>query len=403
MMKITKIFGIVCGIIAAGLLAGCAGVSEPNPSEKKTMQTAAKSDKNVLQERLYEAIKGNDLESVKKLVAQGADITYADDFMGQNALHHAACFHSMDVFQWLLDQGMNIHATDKFGNSVLHLLFDLSGAACYGLNVDTGEFYCSHNTKSKPETILKMVKYLTDRKVDINAANKWKNTPVSLAVCFGYLEIVKYLADHGADVKGTLHLAAHTGQYDMVKYLVEQHGEDVNQFDGEALMYASGTAVVRYLVEHGAKINIQDEWGRSPLHEHAQRKNLETIKYLVSSGADIHCRAKDGSSVIHWAANHGRIQNVDFFLKLGLDINDRDNDGKTPLHYACDIHRHDLRKIMKEMIRYLVEHGSDVNLRDKEGRTPLDYAQYSEDDEIAKYLKAHGAVSGKSLNGKKKQ
>jgi len=393
---------ILLGIAAAGLLAGCVGVSESNPSEKKTTQMAAKPGKNALQERLYEAIKENDLESVKKLVAQGADITYAD-FFGQNALHYAASSHSLEIFQWLLDQGSDIHATDKDDNNMLHLLFNSSGVGSYGINIDTGEFYCCPGPKSKPETTLKIIKYLTDRKVNLNAKNQHGMTPVRLAVCFGYLEIVKYLMEHGADIKGTLHLAAKTGQYDMVKYLVEQYGEDVNQFDGEALMYASGTDVVRYLVEHGAKINIQDEWGRTPLHWHAERKNLETIKYMVSSGADIHRRAKDGSSVIHWAANHGRIQNVDFFLKLGLDINDRDNDGKTPLHYACDIPRHDLCKIKKEIIRYLVEHGSDINLRDKGGRTPLDYAQYSKEDEIAKYLKAHGAVSGKSLNGKEKQ
>ena len=306
------ISGIMCGIIATGLLAGCVNVSESNPSEKK-IHTAAKPDQTVLQERLYKAIKGNDLKTVKKLVAQGADITFADDFTGQNALHHAACFHSMDVFQWLLDQGMEIHTIDKFGNTVLHLLFDLSGAGYYGKNMDTGEFYCSHKTKSKPETILKMVKYLTDRKVNINAKNQHGMTPVRLAVCFGYLEIVKYLVEHGTNIKGTLHLAAKTAQYEMVKYLVE-HGADVNEFDGEALADASGTAIVRYLVEHGAKINIQDEWGRSPLHWHAERKNLETIKYLVEHGVDLNLRDKEGRTPLDLAEMH-KHQEIAKYLK----------------------------------------------------------------------------------------
>lgn len=319
------ISGIMCGIIATGLLAGCVNVSESNPSEKKT-QTVAKPDQTVLQERLYKAIKENDLKTVKKLVAQGADITFADDFIGQNALHHAACFHSMDVFQWLLDQGMEIHTIDKFGNTVLHLLFDLSGAGYYGKNMDTGEFYCSHNTKSKPETILKMVMYLTDRKVNINAKNQHGMTPVRLAVCFGYLEIVKYLLEHGANIKGTLHLAAKTAQYEMVKYLVE-HGADVNEFDGEALAEASGTAIVRYLVEHGAKINIQDESGRTPFHEHAQRKNLETIKYLVEHGADLNLRDKDGSTPLDLAEIH-KHQEIVKYLKVHGATSSKSLNGK---------------------------------------------------------------------------
>ena len=117
------ILKMMCGIIAMGMLAGCTGVSKPNPAEMNTILAASKFYQYVILKRLSDAMKKNDLMSVKKYVQQDKDIIKLTDADGRNILHHAACFHSMEVFQWLLDQGMDIHATDKFGNSVLHLLF----------------------------------------------------------------------------------------------------------------------------------------------------------------------------------------------------------------------------------------------------------------------------------------
>ena len=57
----------------------------------------------------------------------------------------------------------------------------------------------------------------------------------------------------------------------------------------------------------------------------------------------------------------------------------------------------------KGIYKCLVERGANVNLRDKDGSTPLDLAEMHNHQEIVKYLKAHGAVSVKSLNGNNKQ
>ena len=51
------ISGIMCGIIVIGLLAGCAGVSESNPSEKKTILTESKIYQEIILIRLSNAIK----------------------------------------------------------------------------------------------------------------------------------------------------------------------------------------------------------------------------------------------------------------------------------------------------------------------------------------------------------
>ena len=240
-MKTTKIFGLMCGILVTGLLAGCAGVSESNPSEKKTILTESKIYQEIILIRLSNAIKKNDLMTVKKQVQQDKDIIKLTDADGRNILHYAACFHSIEVFQWLLDQGMDIHATDKFGNTVLHLLF-------YGIWEEVsacgGPFICGDPLAIRwmvryniltwyplyPETILEMAKYLVERKVDINAENKRGETPVSLAAEFGYCEVVKCLVERGANVNlrdkdgsTRLDLAEMHKHQEIVKYL-KAHG-----------------------------------------------------------------------------------------------------------------------------------------------------------------------------------
>ena len=48
-------------------------------------------------------------------------------------------------------------------------------------------------------------------------------------------------------------------------------------------------------------------------------------------------------------------------------------------------------------MKLLLEHGADINLMvDEENKTALDLAEEEQLHEFAKYLKSHGAVTGKS-------
>ena len=54
---------------------------------------------------------------------------------------------------------------------------------------------------------------------------------------------------------------------------------------------------VRYLVEeHGADVNLADSWGYRPIHYAASRGDNEMIEYLVSEGADVTTLTRLGQS-----------------------------------------------------------------------------------------------------------
>jgi ankyrin repeat protein len=59
---------------------------------------------------------------------------------------------------------------------------------------------------------------------------------------------------------------------------------------------------VKYLVEeHGADVNLPDSWGYRPLHYAASRGDNELIRYLVSKGADVTAITRLGQSTADMA------------------------------------------------------------------------------------------------------
>ena len=84
-----------------------------------------------------------------------------------------------------------------------------------------------------------------------------------------------------------LYEAAKYGYLDIVKYLVE-HGADIHDDDYRAVCRASEYGhlnVVKYLVEHGADIHADYD---ASLQWASQNGHLDIVKYLVEQGADIH-------------------------------------------------------------------------------------------------------------------
>ena len=77
---------------------------------------------------------------------------------------------------------------------------------------------------------------------------------------------------------------------------------DGNNTWGTGIMQHDLTDAVKYLVEeHGADVNIADFWGYTPVHYAAIRGDNELILYLVSKGADVTTKTRLGQTTADMA------------------------------------------------------------------------------------------------------
>ena len=169
---------------------------------------------------------------------------------------------------------------------------------------------------------------------DVNAKSKHGFTAMMYAARHGQLEVVRYLAEQGADVNGkdnkigwtAMMWAARHGQLEVVKYFVEEQGADVDAKDktGFTVMFQAGEyghlRVVKYLAEQGADVNTKNKYGKTAMMYAARHGQLEVVKYLAEQGADVNAKSKHGFTAMFWAGKNGHLPVVKYLAEQGADV-----------------------------------------------------------------------------------
>ena len=196
---------------------------------------------------LHYAVFMNDLERVKLLIEKGADVNIQNGD-GNTAIFYAALNSNLEIVQYLIENGADITITNKSRKDFIH--------------------YAARSGN------LELVQWLVNQGISVSEYNGALHN----AVASGNLELVKWLVAHGADVNSyflndsVLAYAIECSNMDIMRYLVEQEGVDVNASTHKRIYYpALEEAVkhnnfesVKFLVEHGANINPPYIFGKYP-------------------------------------------------------------------------------------------------------------------------------------------
>lgn len=101
----------------------------------------------------------------------------------------------------------------------------------------------------------------------------------------------------------------------------------------------------RLFIDHGARIDVEDKYGRIPLFNAAQFAHVEMIEFLVQKGSNVNKRDSDGLTPLHVAAaSNPTFRACLRFIQLGADVNARCNLGKLPYDLAVT---DDTREVLK--------------------------------------------------------
>ncbi|XP_074554197.1 ankyrin repeat domain-containing protein 16 [Halichoeres trimaculatus] len=169
-----------------------------------------------------------------------------------------------------------------------------------------------------------------------------------------------------------LHYAARHGHLDIVGYLIEKVGMDVEVYNNDykrPLHEAASMShheSVRYLLRKGAKVDCLKKADWTPLMMACTRRNLDVIQELLHHGADPSLRNKDGWNSFHIACREGDPSVVQHLLLTAPDVwRTESKTRRTPLHTAA-MHG------CEEVVRLLLERCSySPDSRDSCGVTPF--------------------------------
>jgi len=240
-----------------------------------------------------------------------------------------------------------------------------------------------HRAVSANEPLTK-IDALIKAGADVNAANRYGVTPLSLAAANGNDRILDLLLTSGANPRAAdaalsegrtlLMLAARTGSAESIRQLAGR-GVEVNAAEtrtgSTALMWAAlenRAEAVRALVAAGANVNARSKvtayphtppgvigdaleegysyvgqtvlpkGGWTPLMYAARQGALDAARALIDGGADLNAADPDGTPALTFAIINGHYDVAMLLADRGADVNQSDRTGATPLYSAVDMH-----------------------------------------------------------------
>jgi ankyrin repeat protein len=432
------------------------------------------------------ALKG-DKAAVRTLIKDGADVNAASGD-GTTALHWAVRADDVEMVDALVRAKANVNAKDPDGVTPLAIACANANPAMIRKLLAAG---ADANTADPAgETVLMIaarmgnvdgVKALLDAGAQVNAKDTEAGTALMVAVRANHAEVVKFLIDRGAEVDAATRVgktparrppnagggshgagivrggwpdrgyqeatpggmtallyAARDGRLEIVRMLLaagaDLKKDDVNKISPFAIAITNDQMeVAQFLLERGADINERDNWGRTPLWEAVEMRNLEMdrggrhavnreavlplIQALVAHGADVNARTAEvpplrrfllGLGDLSWvdftgqtpflrAALSGDVAVMKLLLEHGADPNIPSLAGSTALMAAAGVNwmvgqtYTESKEHLMEAVQICLDRGADVNAENSMGLRAIFGAVNRGSDDIVQFLVDKGA------------
>ena len=173
----------------------------------------------------------------------------------------------------------------------------------------------------------------------VNDENAYGHTVLDLAVRKGFLDIVRVLLAHGAQVDAA---------------------DSMGRTPLALAMERGDVELIKILVSHDANPYLSSRFGVAPIRRAADDKNHVILKLLVEHGAN-------STNAMSYLTKLQDKDGIASLLDFGISVDLRDSYERTALLNACD-------NAQEDMTRFLLAKGADHNIGSRSGSTPLLFA-----------------------------
>lgn len=336
----------------------------------------------------------------------------ADPDTATQALLTAAAEGDVQTLETLLDSENEIGATDRYGNTALHLAaanghagavrFLLTQGASPDARNQTGRrplYLATAAGHGEAESALlaqEEAKLKEHPEHAVEAINRrWRFTALHRAAGAGERAMAGLLLQYGAGIdardivnRTPLRHAAEAGHDRTAAFLIEQ-GADVNARDssGNTALHLAAIGC-RPHSEHWATICRGDCRKRSALCPHGnvilcKEEYIALANVLLEKGAAVSAANRRGWTPLHYAARYDRPRIAALLIEHGADIHAPHAGGDTPLHVAAAYNRADI-------VAFLLDAGANPAAQGGWNRTPMDWARQLEYPEVMNTLETFG-------------
>ncbi len=246
---------------------------------------------------LHKAIWNGNIEVILKLISQGLDVNKKNEH-GETPLHYVVgtnLKNHFEITKLLLDNGADLYARDKYGNTFAHDMALTSQVNCKDFKI----------------WLFAMIK--NGHAPLFTTGNQRKVTPLSLAIKRRNLDL------------------------ETIKFIIDTFKHNINQPDdcGDTFLHLAlssgrGFDTIKTLLQLGADWKMKDFFGCSVLHCAVEGSNKEAFLYFKSLGADVNGTDRNGKTPLHYVTetrNKDYLGMTKFLLENGANLNAKNNNG----------------------------------------------------------------------------
>ncbi|XP_059176228.1 ankyrin-3-like [Physella acuta] len=288
---------------------------------------------------LHIAVKHKRVEMTQVLTQAWAEVNKVND-KGRTPLMYALKFGHLECTQILLQHGADAN------------IRDITGRIALAFALDNRERFYQHF-----DDFVQCIKVVLDFTKDIHMVYRLRENRTTILISCIKLECFKVFA------------------------MLQRAGADLEQVDDQddtPLLAALRLPVdkqvdfVKVLLFTGAKIDVTNNLGQTPLFLAVKNNNLDIIKLFVREKAELNTRfpkhvAGNSGTVLHLAVINRSVEIVQYLTTLDIDVNLQNDEGKTALILAAELG-------LSECVVALLKAKTDVNIRDAKGCNALAYA-----------------------------